>query len=171
MSTTLGITRGRRTEPHPFDPEITVLIPENDVLDPEISLVVPAMNEAITIAEFVAWCHEGLARAGVRGEIVIVDSSTDATPEIAVGLGARVICTPKRGLGRAYIDALPVIRGKWIVMGDADCTYDSRNLAPFVEEFRAHFEYVMALAGRAPSKRVPCRGFTRSSAHPLPRGS
>ena len=143
MSTTLGTTKARRTEPHPFDPEITVLIPENDVLDPEISLVVPAMNEAITIAEFVAWCHEGLARAGVRGEIVIVDSSTDATPEIAVGLGARVIRTPKRGLGRAYIDALPVIRGKWIVMGDADCTYDFRDLAPFVEEFRAHFEYVM----------------------------
>ena len=132
-----------RTEMHPTDPEIRLLIPFNDVQDPEISLVVPAMNEEITIAEFVAWCHEGLARAGVRGEIVIVDSSTDRTPQIAASLGARVLCTPKRGLGRAYIDALPIVRGKWIVMGDADCTYDFRNLEPFVEEFRAHFEYVM----------------------------
>ena len=51
--------------------------------------------------------------------------------------------TPKRGLGRAYIDALPYVRGKWIVMGDADCTYDFRQLAPFVERFREGYEYVM----------------------------
>ena len=51
--------------------------------------------------------------------------------------------TPKRGLGRAYIDALPFIRGKYVLMGDGDCTYDFRELAPFVEKFRAGSEFVM----------------------------
>ncbi len=51
--------------------------------------------------------------------------------------------TPKRGLGRAYIDALPYIRGQYVLMGDADCTYDFRELAPFVETFRAGDEFVM----------------------------
>src|SRR5262249_52955197 len=65
------------------------------------------------------------------------------TAEIAVARGARVLKTPKRGLGRAYIDALPFIRGKYVLMGDADCTYDFRDLAPFVEKFRNGCEYVM----------------------------
>ena len=67
------------------------------------------------------------------GEILIVDSSDDDTAELALAGGARVLQVPKRGLGRAYIDALPFVRGKWIVMGDADCTYDFRGLAPFVD--------------------------------------
>jgi glycosyltransferase involved in cell wall biosynthesis len=88
----------------------------------ELSVVVPAMNEELTVGEFVDWCKEGLADAGVRGQILIVDSSTDKTPEIALQRGAEVLRTPPRGLGRAYIDAIPFIRGKWIVMGDADLT-------------------------------------------------
>ena len=93
------------------DPDITLLIPDTDVAEPEVSIVVPALNEEITIEEFVRWCQEGLADAGVVGEILIIDSSTDATPERAVAAGARVLRTPKRGLGRAYIDAIPFIRG------------------------------------------------------------
>ena len=99
------------------------LLPEGAGLEPvELSIVVPAMNEEITIAEFVEWCREGLRKAGVAGQILIVDSSSDRTPEIAVAHGAEVLQAPKRGLGRAYIDAIPFIRGKFIVMGDADLT-------------------------------------------------
>jgi hypothetical protein len=123
--------------------EIQLLVPEADVEDPEVSIVIPALNEALTISDFVAWCHEGLAAAGVRGEILIVDSSTDDTPELALVAGARVLRVPKRGLGRAYMDAIPYIRGKWVIMGDADCTYDFRRLKPFVERFREGYEYVM----------------------------
>jgi len=54
-----------------------------------------------------------------------------------------VLRTPKRGLGRAYIDALPFIRGRYVLMGDCDCTYDFRELAPFVEKFRGGAEFVM----------------------------
>jgi glycosyltransferase involved in cell wall biosynthesis len=109
----------------------------------ELSIVVPALNESITVGEFVDWCHEGLKRAGVSGQILIVDSSTDHTPEIVLAHGGEVLRVPKRGLGRAYIDAIPFIRGKWIVMGDADLTYDFRELALFVAEFRKGAEFVM----------------------------
>ena len=90
-----------------------------------------------------AWCHEGLQRAGARGEILIVDSSTDRTPELALAGGARVLRTPKRGLGRAYIDALPYIRGRYVIMGDADCTYDFRELDVFVQRLREGYEMAM----------------------------
>jgi len=120
------------------------LLPEGSTSGPvELSIVIPALNEEVTIGEFVAWCREGLEKAGVRGQILIIDSSTDRTPEIALAGGAEVLRVPKRGLGRAYIDAIPFIRGEWIVMGDADLTYDFRELVPFVEKFRGGFEFVM----------------------------
>lgn len=126
-----------------IDADIELLIPVQDAIDPEVSIVIPALNEELNIAEFVQWCHEGLRSAGIVGEVLIVDSSTDSTSAIALREGARVLRCPKRGLGRAYIDAVPFIRGKWIIMGDADCTYDFRSLKPFIDEFRAGGEFVM----------------------------
>ena len=125
--------------------QIELFLPAGHTLapEPEVSIVIPALNEEITIGEFVEWCKEGLANAGVAGQILIVDSSTDQTATIALRHGAEVLKVPKRGLGRAYIDAIPFIRGKYVVMGDADLTYDFRNLAPFVEQFRAGSEFVM----------------------------
>ncbi len=125
------------------DPEIDLLIPADDVADPEFSIVIPALNEELTISDFIAWCQEGMRKAGVRGEILIVDSSKDRTAELALAGGARVLKTPKRGLGRAYLDALPFIRGKYVLMGDCDCTYDFRELGPFVEKFRGGAEFIM----------------------------
>ncbi len=125
------------------DPEVTLLVPDADVAGPELSIVIPALNEELTIDDFVAWCHEGMRKAGVTGEILIVDSGKDRTSERALAAGARVLKTPKRGLGRAYLDALPYIRGRYVLMGDCDCTYDFRELAPFVEKFRAGAEFVM----------------------------
>jgi glycosyltransferase involved in cell wall biosynthesis len=123
--------------------EIELLLPEQDVAEPDLSIVIPALDEELTITDFVAWCRQGLDDAGVRGEIVIVDSSTDRTPELARAAGARVLRVPKRGLGRAYTDSVPYIRGRWVLMGDADCTYDFRLLHPFVEKFQQDYEYVM----------------------------
>lgn len=117
--------------------------PGNDIADPVLSIVVPALNEEVTIAQFVAWCKEGIGELGIPAEILIVDSSTDRTPEIALDAGARVLRTPKGGLGRAYIDALPFVRGKYLVLGDADCTYDFRELKPFLEKFEEGYEYIM----------------------------
>lgn len=135
---------GRGSEILGADPELTLLVPKRDVPAPELSIVIPALNEESTIGEFVDWCIEGLAAAGVEGEVLIVDSSSDPrTSEIALAHGARVLRTPKRGLGRAYVDSLPYIRGRHVLMGDADCTYDFRLLGDFVARFREGYEYVM----------------------------
>jgi glycosyltransferase involved in cell wall biosynthesis len=125
------------------DPELTLLLPDNDSAEPELSIVIPALNEELTMAAFVSWCHEGMRKAGVRGEILIVDSGTDRAAEIALENGARVLKTPKRGLGRAYQDALPYVRGKYLLLGDCDCTYDFRELVPFVEGFRGGADFIM----------------------------
>ncbi|MAF95472.1 MAG: glycosyl transferase family 2 [Rhodospirillaceae bacterium] len=125
------------------DAEAQILIPRNDVAEPEVSIVIPAMNEEPVIGEFIDWCMEGIEKAGARAEILIVDSSADRTPEIALEKGARVLKTPPRGLGRAYRDALGVIRGRYVIMGDADCTYDFREIGPFLERFREGHEYIM----------------------------
>ena len=125
------------------DAEVQLLIPTNDVAEPEVSIVIPAMNEEPVIGEFIDWCMEGIEKAGARAEVLIVDSSADRTPEIALEKGARVLQTPPRGLGRAYQDALGVIRGRYVIMGDADCTYDFREIGPFLERFREGHEYIM----------------------------
>jgi glycosyltransferase involved in cell wall biosynthesis len=125
------------------DPELELVIPEGDAVDPEFSIVIPALNEQLTIGDFIDWCQEGLKKAGAVGEILIVDSSTDRTAEIALSKGARVLKAPKRGLGRAYIDSMPFIRGKYLLLGDCDCTYDFREIQPFVEKFRGGAEFIM----------------------------
>jgi len=123
--------------------DIRLLVPQDDVSNPELTILIPTLNERLTIATFIDWCKSGCERAGIAAEILIVDSSTDETPEIAVQMGARVLQTPKRGLGRAYIDAIPYVRGKYVLMGDADCTYDFREIQAFVDAFRAGHEFIM----------------------------
>jgi glycosyltransferase involved in cell wall biosynthesis len=115
---------------------------------PDVSIVVPCLNEQLTVGEFVDWCHEGLAAADVRGEVVIVDSSTDRSPIIAAERGARVITVPKRGLGQAYIDAIAHVRGEIVIMGDCDLTYDFRELAGFVAAVRSGHDFVMGTRTR-----------------------
>jgi glycosyltransferase involved in cell wall biosynthesis len=127
----------------PSRSDVQLLLPKDDVDDPELTILIPAMNEELTVGDFVAWCQEGIREAGVAGEILIVDSSTDRTAEIALVGGARVLRTPMRGLGRAYIDALPYIRGRYVVMGDADCTYDFRQVGLFVDAMREGNEFAM----------------------------
>ena len=132
------------TSPAAVEPGPIHLIPDGaQIGNEELSIVIPALNEEITVGEFVDWCKEGLRRVGVKGQILIVDSSSDNTPNIVLAHGGEVLRTPKRGLGRAYIDAIPYIRGEWIVMGDADLTYDFRELEAFVAKFREGIEFVM----------------------------
>jgi hypothetical protein len=144
------------------------LIPAGNEPGPvEVSIVVPSLNEEITVGEFVDWCKEGLQRAGVTGQILIVDSSTDKTPEIVLAHGGEVLRTPKRGLGRAYIDATNYVRGQWIIMGDADLTYDFRELTPFVEAFRGGAEFVMGSRFRGSIERGAMPALHRYFGTPL----
>ncbi len=123
--------------------DVELLTPQDDVEGPELSIVIPTLDEQRTVAEFVGWCREGMAEAGISGEILIADSSTDATPELALAAGARVLRLPKRGIGRAYREAIPYARGRYVLMGDADCTYDFRHIKPFVDRLREGYEFVM----------------------------
>src|SRR3954462_4462280 len=125
------------------DPQVRLLLPEHDVADPAVTILVPTLNEERTVGQFMDWCIEGIARSGLKVEILIADSSTDGTAQIALEKGARVVKAPKRGLGRAYIDAIPFVRGEFIIMGDADCTYDFRHIRPFYDAYAAGAEFVM----------------------------
>lgn len=125
------------------NPDVYLITPKEDIQNPIVTLVIPAADEELTVGQFVNWCIIGFEKANIPGEILIVDSSKDKTAEIAVSKGARVLKTPKRGLGRAYIDAIPFIRGKYVIMGDADCTYDFRELKNFIEKLDAGYEFVM----------------------------
>ncbi|MGH2852782.1 MAG: glycosyltransferase family 2 protein [Solirubrobacteraceae bacterium] len=109
----------------------------------EVSIVVPCLNEELTVGEFVDWCTEGLTSAGVAGEVLIVDSSEDRSPIIAAEHGARVISVPKLGLGRAYIEAIPYVRGDIAIMGDCDLTYDFRELDGFIAAIHRGHDFVM----------------------------
>jgi glycosyltransferase involved in cell wall biosynthesis len=120
-----------------------LLVPPADASDPEVTILVPALDEERTIGQFIDWCQEGATGVGASVEILIVDSSSDRTAAIALAKGARVLTTPRRGLGRAYIDAIPYVRGRFIIMGDADCTYDFRVIKPYVDAYRAGAEFVM----------------------------
>jgi len=108
-----------------------------------VSVVVPCRNEELTIGEFVDWCWEGLRAAGAEGEVLIVDNSTDRSPDIAREHGARVIREAERGLGRAYVAAIPHIRGDYVIMGDCDLTYDFRHLEGFLHALDDGAEFVM----------------------------
>jgi glycosyltransferase involved in cell wall biosynthesis len=108
-----------------------------------ISVVVPCLNEELVIGEFVDWCRQGLEALGRPYQILIIDSSTDRSPQIAAAHGAEVVCVPRRGLGRAYIDALPHIRGDYVILGDCDLTYDFRELRPFVARLDEGSDLVM----------------------------
>jgi glycosyltransferase involved in cell wall biosynthesis len=123
--------------------EPRLLVPQNDCADPVMTILVPTLDEERTIGTFIDWCLEGIAKSGLPVEIIIADSSKDRTPDIALEKGARVVKTPKRGLGRAYIDTIPFARGQFILMGDADCTYDFRDIRPFYDAWKNGAEFVM----------------------------
>lgn len=109
----------------------------------QVSIVIPCLNEEKTIGETISSIKEGLSLAKLSGEILIADSSIDNSPKIAESLGARVISVPKRGLGQAYIDSIPNIKGRYVVMGDADCTYDFKEIDKFTKKLDEGYEYVM----------------------------
>lgn len=129
-----------------IDPNIKFLIPEAIIKNSseiKITILVPALNEEKTIVDFLKWCQEGISKTGVNSEIIIVDSSTDKTAELALLNGAKVVKTPKRGLGRAYTDALEFVSGEFLILGDADCTYDFREINAFYKKYCEGFEFIM----------------------------
>lgn len=109
-----------------------------------VSVVMPCLDEEETIGACVAKALEGIRRSGLPGEVIVSDNgSTDRSVEIASELGARVVHQPKRGYGNAYRAGFDAARGKYIVMGDSDDTYDFTELGQLVEKLREGNEYVL----------------------------
>jgi glycosyltransferase involved in cell wall biosynthesis len=112
--------------------------------DPEITIVMPCLNESRTLSTCIAKAKGWLAEARVKGEIVIGDNgSTDGSQEIARSAGARVVDVPQRGYGAALYYASLGARGRYIVMGDSDDSYDFSQLSPFLEKLRKGYDLVM----------------------------
>jgi glycosyltransferase involved in cell wall biosynthesis len=100
-----------------------------------VSVVIPCLNEAETIAECVTRARATLDQAGLAGEVIVVDNgSTDRSGELARAAGAEVVDEPRRGYGSAYLAGLAAARGAYIVMVDADLTYDFGEIPRFVSE-------------------------------------
>jgi glycosyltransferase involved in cell wall biosynthesis len=109
--------------------------------DIEVSVVMPCLNEADTLGTCIEKAKRAMADAGIAGEVVIADNgSTDGSREIARRGGARVVEVPERGYGAALKGGIAAARGRFIVMGDADDSYDFLELPKFVEKLRAGYD-------------------------------
>ncbi len=110
----------------------------------ELTILMPCLNEAETLGTCIKKAQAWLETYQVSGEVVIADNgSTDGSRQIAESMGARVIPVPMKGYGSALLGGISATRGKYIIMGDADDSYDFSNLMPFLEQLRAGYELVM----------------------------
>jgi len=108
---------------------------DRSAVRPRVSVVIPCLDEAETIAECVTQAHAALDESGMAGEVIVVDNgSSDDSGNLARAAGALVVEEPRRGYGSAYLAGLAVARGDYIVMLDADLTYDFREIPRFVQE-------------------------------------
>jgi glycosyltransferase involved in cell wall biosynthesis len=112
--------------------------------DVELTILMPCLNEAKTLATCIGKARRFLDEAGVEGEVLVADNgSTDGSPTIALQAGARVVEVAETGYGAALADGSRQARGRYIIMGDSDDSYDFLALAPFLEGLRAGNDLVM----------------------------
>lgn len=117
---------------------------EAEVAEPLVSVVIPCLNEEENIEACVTAALEALRDAGLTGEVVVADNaSEDRSAELATAAGARVVHEPRRGYGSAYLAGFAAARGKYIVMGDADLTYDFNEIPNFVKQLDDGAQLVM----------------------------
>ena len=114
---------------------------ENDL---SLSILMPCLNEAETIELCVTKAHKYLAAHKIKGEVIVADNgSTDGSQELASEGGARVIQIPEKGYGNALLGGIKAARGKYIIMGDADDSYNFSEIKPFVDALNAGSDLVM----------------------------
>ncbi|CAB4561364.1 unannotated protein [freshwater metagenome] len=124
----------------------------------ELTVVLPCLNEAETLAVCIRKAKASIAGLGIDGEVVVADNgSTDGSQDIARAEGARVVDVPIRGYGAALTAGIVDARGEFVIMGDADDSYDLSNLGPFVEALRGGADLVMGnrFAGGIESGAMP----------------
>ena len=117
---------------------------EQSAHPPELSVVLPCLNEEATLAVCIEQVRKTFQAHNISGEIVVADNgSTDRSSGIAQSMGARVVRVESRGYGNALMGGINAARGKYIVMGDADCSYDFSQIPVFLEKLRSGFDLVM----------------------------
>ena len=110
----------------------------------ELTILMPCLNEAATVARCVAKARGFLERRGIAGEVLVADNgSDDGSPALAERAGARVVRVAQRGYGAALAAGIAAARGRYVIMGDADDSYDFERLEPFVERLRDGYALVM----------------------------
>src|SRR4051812_9086972 len=111
---------------------------------PRVSVVIPCLNEAENIQECVTRAKRVLSDAGINGEVIVADNgSDDGSPELAKKAGALVVHEPRRGYGSAYLAGFAAARGEYVVMADADLTYDWNEIPHFVQKLNEGADLVM----------------------------
>jgi glycosyltransferase involved in cell wall biosynthesis len=138
-------------------PEIALANPDGPsaaTFVPEVTVVMPCLNEADTVGTCIRKAQRALEEQGIAGEIILADNgSTDGSPQIAAGLGARVVAVPARGYGNALMGGIAAARGRFIIVGDADDSYDFGELPRFVDKLRQGYALVQGC-------RLPAGGGT-----------
>lgn len=115
-----------------------------DEAAPELTVLMPCLNEARTVGSCVRAARCFIEAAGVRGEVLVADNgSEDGSPGIAREAGARVLHVPQRGYGAALLAGIAAARGRYVVMGDADDSYDFSSLSAFLAKLRGGAQLVM----------------------------
>ncbi len=110
----------------------------------ELTILMPCLDEAETLEICITKAKSYLGQAGVEGEVLIADNgSTDGSQEIAKRLGARVVPVSQKGYGAALLGGIAAARGRYIIMGDADDSYEFSDLSAFVERLRDGADLVM----------------------------
>jgi glycosyltransferase involved in cell wall biosynthesis len=110
----------------------------------EVSIVMPCLDEAETLATCIRKAQSAIETAGLKAEIIVADNgSVDGSPLIAKELGARVVEVARKGYGSALLGGIAEARGKFVVMGDADDSYDFTAIAPLIEKLRGGYDLVM----------------------------
>ena len=121
-----------------------IAMPVKDAETIEVSVVMPCLNEAETLETCIVKAQRALREANIAGEVVVADNgSSDGSVEIAERLGARVVNVRAKGYGNALMGGIAVARGKYVVMGDADDSYDFGHVPRFVEQLRKGADVVM----------------------------
>ena len=131
----------------------------------ELTVVMPCLNEAETVATCVRKAMGFLAESGISGEVLVADNgSTDGSQQLAEEAGARVVPISDKGYGNALMGGIIAANGTYVIMGDADDSYDFTNLMPFVNELRKGADLVMGNRFRGRD-----RAGRHAAAAPVPR--
>jgi glycosyltransferase involved in cell wall biosynthesis len=126
------------------DPRRTVAVSEAEPTRLALSVVMPCLNESLTLGTCIKKALATIERLGIAGEVVIADNgSTDGSQEIATALGARVVPVTGRGYGSALRGGIAAARGQYVIMGDADDSYGFTQLEPFLNKLKEGYDLVM----------------------------